>query len=416
MPVYEYKGFDAGGKAVAGIVDADNPKVARSKLRRQGLFPTDVHEQSKDSGATRGSGLNREIDFSKYLQWVSARDIATTTKQLAVLLGAAVPMAESLSALVDQTEKQKLKVILSEVKEDVVEGSTLADALKKHPTVFETLYVQMVRAGEKSGALDLVLRRLSAFTEGQVKLQGKLLGALAYPALMSVVGVVMLAGLFIGVVPQMRQILDGLGGGEDALPLISKVVFAFGDLITSPWVLLPLILLAIGGWAFRRWSRTEPGRKRVDTWLLKIPVMGRLNRMVAVSRFCRTLATLLSSGVPIVTALGIVREVIGNVIIAEAVDAAAHNIQEGQSIAKPLKASGQFPPMVVHMISVGERTGELEAMLVAIADAYEDEVDAAMSALTSIFAPLMILVIAGAVFFVALGLLLPLRNMSSMIR
>jgi general secretion pathway protein F len=416
MPVFEYKGFDAAGKAAAGIIDADNAKVARSRLRRQGLFPTDVRAQAAEAGATRGSGLNREIDFAKYLQWVSTRDIATATKQLATLLGAAVPMAESLSALVEQTEKQKLKVILSEIKEDVVEGAPLADALKKHPKMFGPLYVQMVRAGEKSGALDLVLKRLSVFTESQVKLQGKLLGALAYPALLSIIGTVMLAGIFIGVVPQMRQILEGLGGGDASLPFISRAVFFVGDVLVSPWILVPITIVVGSAYGFRRWSNTEAGRYRVDGWKLKTPVLGRLNRMVAVSRFCRTLATLLASGVPIVTALQIVRDVVGNVIVAEAIDKAAHNIQEGQSIAQPLKASGQFPPMVVHMVAVGERTGELEPMLVAIADSYEDEVDNAMQAFTSIFAPLMILVVAGAVFFVALGLLLPLRDMSSMIR
>jgi len=414
MPVFEYKAFDGAGKADTGIIDADNPKVARSRLRKQGLFPTEVFEQTKSSGASRGTGLNREIDFAKYFQWISARDISTSTKQLSVLLGASVPMAESLSALVDQTEKQKLKVVLSEIKEDVVEGATLADSLQKHPSVFQPLYVQMVRAGERSGSLDVVLRRLSTFTEGQVKLQGQILGALAYPVLMSIVGGLMMMGLFIGVVPQIRGILDGLGG-EDALPLVSRMVFFIGDMLTTPWILVPVTLVGLAVIGFRRWSGTEIGRSWVDLAKLKIPVVGRLNRMVAVSRFCRTLATLMSSGVPIVSALHIVRDVIGNVVLADVVEKAAANIQEGQSIARPLRVSGQFPPMVVHMISVGERTGELEAMLVSVADAYDDEVESAMTALTSIFAPLLILVIAGMVFFVALGLLLPLRNMSSMI-
>jgi general secretion pathway protein F len=416
MPVYEYKGFDASGKAVNGIVDADNGKVARSRLRQKGLFPTDVYEQTKEGGASRGKGLNREIDFTKYTQFITTRDIANTTKQLSILLGASVPMAESLTALVDQTDKQKLKVILSEVKEDVVEGATLADALKKHPKLFGKLYVQMVRAGERSGALDTVLKRLSQFSEGQVKLQGQLIAALAYPLLMSVVGTLMIGGLFLFVVPQMREILDGLGGGDSQLPLISRAVFLFGDILTSPWILVIIAAIVGAVFAFRWWSKTEPGRFRIDGWKLKTPVLGRLNRMVAVSRFCRTLSTLLASGVPIISALHIVRDVVGNTHIAQAVDDAAVNIQEGHSIAKPLRASGQFPPMVVHMVTVGERTGELETMLTSIADAYEDEVEAAMTALTSIFAPIMILILAGAVFFVALGLLLPLRSMTEMIR
>lgn len=412
MAVFEYKGLDGSGQAVAGIIDADSSKVARSRLRKQGVFPTDIAEQRE--GGTRGSGLSIEIDFQHYLTWISTKDVSILTTQLATLIGAHVPMAEALSALVDQTEKEKLKIVLSKVKENVNEGIPLADALAEHPHVFDELYVQMVRAGEKSGALGEVLRRLSKFADAQVKLQGQVVSAMAYPILMTIVGSLMLIGLFVGVLPRVRSLFDQLGGAE-SLPLITKIVFFIGDLLVGWWWAIPIV---IGGsiWGFRRWTRTEGGRARWDRIKLKAPLFGKVNRMVSVARFCRTLSTLLLSGVPILSALGIVEKVVGNVHLSRAINGASTNIREGQSIAVPLRQSGEFPPLVTHMIAIGEKTGELEGMLTSVADAYEDEVEATMSAVTSLMAPLMIMLMGGVLFFFALGLLLPMMNLSSMIR
>lgn len=410
MPVFEYKGFDASGRAVSGIVDADGPKVARQRLRKQGVFPTDVREQI--AKGARGRGLNVEIDLSQYLQFVSPRDVAIVTKQMATLLSAAVPVVEALSALVDQTEKAKLKVVLSQVKDKVNEGSSLADALGDHPRVFPDIYVQMVRAGERSGALDEVLERLADYQEKQVELQGKVIGALVYPILMSVVGAGILTFLYVGVVPRIRRMFDTLGG-QDQLPLITRVVFGVGDFLQAWWfVLPPLMIGAI--WGFRRWVRTPKGREKWDAFKLRLPVIGRVNRLIAVSRFCRTLATLLISGVPILTALEIGGRVVGNSVLAKAVDNAARNIQEGQSIAVPLRQSGQFPPVVTHMIAIGEKTGELERMLGTVSKAYESEVSATLEGLTSLLSPVVILVMGGAVFVVALSLLLPMMRLTSM--
>ncbi len=414
MAVYEYKGLSAGGKATNGIIDADSAKVARARLRKQGVFPTDVREQS-DGSATSGSGLNVEIDFSKYFQFITAGDISLLTMQMSTLIGASVPMGETLTALVDQAEKSKLKIILSQVKQKVMEGATLADALAEHPSVFDNLYIQMVRAGERAGSLPLVLRRLAKFTEARVKLQGKLAAALAYPILMSLIGLGILTALFVGVIPRVRSLFDNLGG-EAGLPFITKVVFFVGDVMTSWWVFVPILgtLISIG--VFRWWINTVSGRYRWDSIKLRVPVFGKMNRLVAVSRFCRTLGTLMMSGVPIISALGIVRDVIGNVVIEEVVDEATNSIREGQTISGPLKSSGQFPPMVTHMIAIGEKTGELEGMLGSVADAYDEQVEQTMNAMTSILAPLAILVLGGAVFVVALGLLLPMMNISSMIK
>lgn len=413
MAVFEYKAFDGGGAAVNGVIDADTAKTARARLRRQGLFPTEVKEQT--GKAVQGQGWNREIDVQQYLEFVTKRDIAIVTAQLAVLIGASVPMAEALAALVDQTEKNKLKVILSKVKERVNEGATLADALADHPQVFDELYVSMVRAGERTGSLGDVLSRLSKFADASVKLQGQIVSALAYPILMMVVGTAMLIMIFVGVLPQMRSMFDSFGG-EENLPLITKVVFFVGDqLVAWGWWVGPLVIA--GAWfAFHRWTSTPAGRHRFDTAKLTAPGLGRMNRMVAVSRFCRTLGTLLVSGVPILQALSIVRAVVGNVVIAETITQAAANIQEGQSIARPLQESGQFPPMVVHMIKVGERTGELERMLNLIADAYDDEVENAVKAVTSLLGPLAILGLGGVIGLVALALLLPMQQLSSSIQ
>lgn len=412
MPVFEYKGLDGAGKSIAGIIDADTAKVARSRLRKQGVFPTEVSEQV--DSAAKGSGLNIEIDVSKYFQFVSARDVSILTTQMATLIGAHIPMAEALAALVEQSEKPRLKVVMSKVKERVNEGGTLADALAEHPKIFDELYVQMVRAGEKSGALAEVLKRLSKFAESQVKLQGQVISALAYPVLMSMVGLGILMGLFMGVLPRIRGLFDSLGG-EEALPLITRLVFFFGDTLVGWWWAFPP--LGIGAfWMFRRWIKTERGRERFDKIKLSFPIFGRINRLVSVSRFCRTLATLMVSGVPIISALQIVEAVVGNVILARAIHEATVNIQEGQSIALPLKQSGEFPPLVTHMIGIGERTGELERMLTSVADAYEEQVEATVAALTSLLAPLMILLMGGVIFLVALGLLMPMMSLSQMIR
>lgn len=415
MAVYEYKGLDAGGKAVTGIVDADTAKVARLRLRKQGLFPTDVREQQEGAARRGQSILDTQIDVEKYFQFITRRDISVMTQQLSTLVGAHVPMAEALNALVDQTEKSKLKVILSKVKERVNEGAALADAMADHPRVFDDLYVQMVRAGERSGALAEVLKRLAAYADSQVKLTGQIVTAVAYPILLGLVGTVLLGGIFTFVIPRVRGLFEAMPGGLEALPIVSRFVFFFGDLLVSAWWVFPLLLVGLV-FGFRSWVRTPAGRARWDRFRLKVPLFGRLNRLVAVSRFCRTFATLLVSGVPIVSALQIVQAVVGNTVIADVVGRATHNIQEGQSIAVPLKQSGEFPPLVTHMISIGEKTGELERMLTVVADTYEDQVESTISALTTMLGPAMILTIGGIVFLVAWGLLTPMMNISQLVR
>jgi general secretion pathway protein F len=409
MPVFEYKAFDSAGKAVAGIVDADTAKVARGKLRRQGIFPTEVHQQ-KAGVATKGQGLNVQVDFSKYFQRVGSKDIVALTSQLSTLIGASVPMVESLSAIIDQVENPALRLVLVQVRDEVNQGSSLAAALKKHPKIFSDLYCNMVAAGEQSGAMDVVLKRLAAFTESQEKLRSKVVASLTYPVLMGGVALLVVVGLFVGVIPKMRRIFDSFG---EALPWITRAILFISDTTLNYWWAM-LLVVAVAVVGFRKWLATPNGRKRSHAWALKAPIFGRMNRMVAVSRFCRTLSTLLDSGVPILTAVAIVQTVVENDVLAEAIGNAGKNIREGQSIAGPLKESGEFPPLVTHMIAIGERTGELEPMLAKVADAYDSEVDNMLAALTSLLEPILIVVLGGVVAVVALSILLPMLNMSNL--
>jgi general secretion pathway protein F len=410
MAVYEWVGMDGAGKSAKGIIDADSPKSARQRLRKAGKFPTEVWE--KKEGATRGAGLNVEIDFSKYFQRVSPQDLATLTSQLSTLVGAGIPMVEALTALVDQTENQKLKAVLVDVRQRVNEGASLARAMRNHPTVFTDLFVNMVDAGEQSGALDLVLERLTQYTESQVALRGKLIAAITYPILMMCVSGALVLGLFTFVIPRIKRIFDSF---DEGLPLITSVLFTVSNAVTGYWYLF-LILAIVAAWGWNKWVRTPKGRHWWHQRLLRLPVFGAINRLVAVSRLCRTLATLLTSGVPILTALSIVKTVVGNDIIAAAVDAAGKNISEGQSIAGPLRASGEFPPIVTHMIAIGEKTGELETMLGKVADAYDSEVENTVNTLTSLLTPILTLMMGGVVAVIALGILLPMLNLTSVVR
>ena len=411
MAAFEYKGFDRAGKPSNGIVDSDSARGARSKLRKQGVFATEVWEQ-KSGRRTKGSGLNIEVDFGKFFSRVSLQDVSQMTSQLSTLVGAGIPMVEALTALIEQTDHPTLHLVLVEIREKVNQGDTLADAMRGHPRVFSDLFVNMVRAGEQSGALDIVLVRLTEYTESQVKLRGQLRSALTYPLLMGGVSFFIVIGLFVGVIPRIKRIFDSFGEG---LPLITRFILAISDFIVGWWWLLGL---TAGGLAFAawKWVATPTGRRQWHSWQLRLPVFGRINRLVAVSRFCRTLSTLLDSGVPILTAVGIVKSVVGNDVIAEAIESAGRNIREGESIARPLKASGQFPPLVTHMIAIGERTGELEPMLGKVADAYDQQVENTVGTLTSLMEPILILTMGGVVVVVALSILLPMLNMTAIVR
>lgn len=421
MAVYEYKGLDKAGKNATGIVDADSPKAARLKLRKQGVFPTSVVEakggalRAAGKGTTSAStsgGLSVEVDFSKYLERVSVGDIAIATRQLSALVAAGIPLVESLGAISEQVEKEKLRLVFREVKEKVNEGATLHKALEGYPNIFSNLYTNMVKAGEQAGALETVLDRLADYTESMVELRGKVVAAMTYPLIMMFVAMGVVGFLLTFVVPKITKLFDDMGAD---LPLITRVVVGISGFMQSYWWLLTL-LAAAGYYAFRRWYATDSGRHKVDDVLLRIPVFGGMLSMVAISRFASTLATLMNAVVPLLSALGIVRNLLGNVILQDVVETAQVQVREGRALNRPLRESGRFPPMVIHMIAVGERTGDLAPMLERVSTSYESQVNRRLETLSSLLEPLMILIMGGVVFVIALSILLPMLNMNSLAR
>jgi len=411
MAAFVYQGFDRGGKATKGVIDAETAKAARSKLRSQGIFPSNISEQQAGK-VTTGTGLNIEIDFKKVFQRVSPADLADMTGQLGTLINAGIPLVDAFNALVDQTENPKLKLVLVEIREQINQGDPLHKAMRKHPSVFSTLYVNMVAAGEQSGALDTVLRRLTEYTENSVKMRNELVGALTYPVLMGVISLGVVAALFLGVIPRIRRMFDSFNA---TLPWITRVILAFSDFLQGYWWAIAIVAVGAFFW-FRRWIKTESGKERWHRFLINVPVFGPINRLVEVSRFCRTFSTLLASGVPIITAINITESVIGNSIIKKAISGASKNISEGESIARPLKDSGEFPPLVTHMIAIGEKTGDLEPMLQKVADSYDTRVENTLKGLTATLEPIMIVSLGGIVMVVALSILLPMLNMSAIAR
>ena len=407
MPVYQYAGVDRKGKKVSGIIDADGEKGARVKLRRQGVFPMSIVAEGAGKPKV---GFASDINISQYFQRVKAQDVAMMTRQMATLVGANIPLVDALAALKDQVENPKLRSIISQVREKVTEGTKLSDALKAHPKIFSNLYVNMVNAGENSGALGPVLTRLADFTEGQTQLRSKVIGAMIYPALMSSVGGVLMIALLTFVVPKVAKIFDDVNA---VLPLPTRLLLIVSGALSNYWYLF-IIIVPVIVWAFKRYLKTPKGIAWWDRFLLKMPLFGKLNRMVVISRFTRTLSTLISSGVPLLSAMGIVKNIITNSVLRKVVEETVENVREGQSLAEPLKRSGEFPPIVTHMIAIGEKTGDLETMLSRVADAYDIQVDNTVSTLTTLLEPIMILVMAVVVGFIVMSILLPILQLNQL--
>lgn len=407
MAVFEYKGILVGtGKPVKGVRDAENAKALRAALRKDGIMLTGATEEQAAKAKAK-----RDLKLFAFASRPSTSEVAMMTRQLATLIGAGIPLFESLNALIEQVEKESLKRALTQVREQVREGTSFAKALEGHPTVFPPLYVSMVRAGEASGTLEGVLLRLTVFMENQAKLVGKVTAALAYPALMAIIGLGLISVLMIAVVPNVKDIFSSM---DQNLPWYTSALIGTSEFASSYWWLV-LLLLAGAVYGFRRWLRTPKGRLRWDTFVLGAPIFGKLIQMLSIARFARTLATLLSSGVALLSAMDIVRSVLGNVALEKVVADAIGSIREGQSIADPLKRSGRFPPIVIHMIAIGERSGQLEAMLENVANAYDSEVETRVQVLTSLLEPLMIVIMGGTVAFIAISILMPLMQMSEFV-
>jgi len=415
MPVFEFKGLTQEGKEARGLREADSPRALRVLLRKEGIFLTDVNSKGgnvKTPSAAAGL-LQREIKLGKLFQSkISIAQLASVTRQLATLLAADVALVEALSALVDQATEENIKRILSDIKQRVNEGASLAKALEFHKKDFGELYINMVRAGEHSGSLDAVLLRLAEFSEGQARLQQKIIGTLLYPVIMMIVGIVVVIVLMTYVVPKVAMLFSDT---QATLPATTRILMFTSNLFQNYWfIIFPTI--ALTAFAAHRWTKSKSGRPVWHQWQLKLPVAGSLVRLISVARFSRTLATLLKSGVPVLTALEIVQNVISNSAIANVIKDVRESVREGESISAPLKRSGHFPPLVFHMVAVGERSGKLEEMLLSIADSYEQQSEVRIGALTSILSPVVIIAIALVVLFVALAILQPMFTLNTLVK
>jgi general secretion pathway protein F len=407
MPNFAYKGMNAQGKSAAGTIDADSEKGARLKLRKIGIFPTEV---GLEGSRKKGLRLGGDIDFAKYFQRITGKEIAVMTRQMSTLIAANIPIVDALTALVEQTQNPKLKSVLGAVKEKVVQGGRLSDALAAYPKIFSNIYISMVSAGEASGALEVVLQRLADLTEKQAALQSKILGALMYPLIMSLVGISLMTFLLVYVVPKVTKIFEDT---KATLPLPTKVLIFISHMLSSYWYIC-LLVVAASVYVIRRYLKTEKGRLFYDTMSLKLPIFGNLFRLVAISRFARTLATMLGSGVQLLKAMDIVKNVVDNKLLSQAIEDSKNSVREGESIADTLKKSGQFPPLVTHMISIGEKTGQLEGMMIRVADSYDAQVDNLVSTMTTLLEPIMILVMGGVVCVIVMSILLPILQLNQL--
>ncbi|HUL01305.1 MAG TPA: type II secretion system inner membrane protein GspF [Nitrospirota bacterium] len=404
MPVYEYKGVTSRGKKISGVHDGESLKAVKMKLKKEGIIVLEINE---GESSTRVASLGT-VPFS-FGNRVKLIDLANATRQLATLLSSGLPLMESLSVLVEQEETAALKRALSSVRDDVREGASLTDALKANQKAFSQLYINMVSAGEASGTLEITLDRLADFLDEQVRFRGRILAALAYPAFMTIIGIGMLFFIFSFVMPRVVGMFEDM---KQQLPFITIMLLFVVRFLSSFWWMI-LLTLAGAVYYIRKYISTPAGRAMLDSNLLRLPIFGGLIRMIAVSRFTRTLGTLLQGGVPTLTALDIVKSVVGNTVLADAVQKARENVREGEPIADPLRRSGLFPPVVVQMVAVGEKSGELEKMLLKISNSFDRTVETRITGLMALMEPVIILVMGLVIGFVVIAIMLPMLEMSS---
>ncbi len=402
--MYGYRGVDAAGKGVKGMQDASTGRDLKTVLRRNGVFLTEFWEVGSGGVAADGNrSKGTSIDFSGR---VTSDDIATSTRQLATLTRAGIPLVDAITALVDQIDKPALKSMFTHVRDRISEGSSMSDALASFPRSFTSIYVNMVNAGEQSGTLELVLDRLAEFMEGQRKIRNTVVSALAYPALMAVIGTIIIGFMMTVVIPKISTIFEDFG---QVLPWYTRLLMGLSDVMRS-WIfwLLAVPLVTGGIVAFLRWKGQPEGRAKWHAMVLEFPLFGQLTLMIAMTRFARTLGTLLGSGVPVLKSLEITRHVLGNAVLEGVVDTAIVAVREGENLYKPLQASGRFPPLVSKMIAVGEQSGQLEDMLTNVARYYEDQSETRITVMTSLLEPLMIVLMGGGAVVVTLCILMPL--------
>ena len=407
MPVYEYTALDARGKNTTGIVDAESAAAARQKLRALQKYPVSINEVDD----LTGQEAKETPSVASVFYRVRQTDIAAMTRQLATLIGAGFPLVSAIDALIPQTTSKAFKPILVQIKDAIVAGNSFAGALANYPNAFTSLYINMVRAGESSGTLEIVLEQLADITEKQQALKSRIRSALAYPTLMAGVGVLVLFLLITFIVPNITSIFEDM---EQVLPLPTIVLIDISDFFKNFWwgVLAVLIML---WFTFRSFKKTATGRHMVDKAKLKLPLFGPIFRKLAVARFARTLGSLLENGVTLLTSLEIVKNIAGNTQIAMAIEHAADEVSKGQGLGTSLAVSTAFPQLALQMIQVGEQSGELENLLLKIATMYENEVEARVLGVTSLLEPVMILVMGVVLGFVVLSICLPIFEMNQLI-
>lgn len=405
MAMYSYKGINREGKEIKGVITAEGLAQAKQRAHAGGIMLMEIKEktsaQSSPLNLSRGSASSVKI-----------ADLSLMTRQLATLIKAKIPIAEALSALVDQVDHPGLRIVLSEVKQKINEGASLAKSLSDYPKVFNNVYVNMVEAGEASGTLDVVLLRLAEFTEGQSKLKNKIMSAMLYPIIMAFAGTAMMTFIFIVIIPKISRIFESM---KKDLPLPTKICLAISHFLQNYWWAVLIAIPIIFAMA-KKYFSTQKGRSQWHRWQLKLPIFGNIIAMVNIGRFCSTLSTLLTSGVPILASLRIVRNLITNVHMQSAVEAAKDSVSEGASLATPLINSGFFPPLVTHMIKLGEKSGELEQMLKIVAENYEDQVNTKLDGLTSVLEPIMMILLGGAVAFIVGAVIVPIMDLTSLKR
>jgi type IV pilus assembly protein PilC len=401
MAEFVWEARARSGELRKGVMDADDEQNVQARLRAQQLMPTKIKK--------KGAGLSFSIGTG-----VDLKDVVTFTRLFATMIDAGLPIVQCLDILCNQTDNKHFAVILRDVKASVEQGATFSDSLRKHPKVFDSLYVNLVQAGEVGGILDTILSRLATYNEKAIKLRRQLRGAMVYPSAVVIIFTGVLGILLGWVIPSFKTIFKDLGS-SDELPWLTQIVITVSETFIGylPFFLVLFVAIAVGTVYL---YRTPKGKKFFHTVFLRLPVMGPVLRKIAVARFTRTLGTLLSSGVPILDALDIVARTAGNVVVEEAILYARSKISEGKNMAGPLMETNVFPPMVVQMVGVGEQTGALDAMLSKIADFYEEEVDVAVAALTSLIEPIMMVGIGGTVGVVLIAMYLPIFSIAGKIK
>lgn len=413
MPTFHYIALDQNGQETAGDLDAASEADAINQLRQSGLYPTSVAAEGQGQAAaikkrvkSTTKGKTKSVKVGANAK-VKSKSLMIFTRQLATLIDSGLPLLRGLTVLGRQEPNLVMKGTITTLADNVQTGSTFSESLQQYPRIFNKLYINMVKAGELGGVLELVLNRLAEYQEKAQKLKNKIVAAMVYPIIVMFIAAAIMVFLMMVIVPRFETIFEDMLGSKDKLPDLTKWVIGFSrNMFEYKWILLGSIVSIVVGW--RLMAATKGGRRWIDRMKLKLPLFGDVQSKTAISRFTRTLGTLVTSGVPILQALNITRDTAGNTIVSDAITKVHDAVKEGESMVAPLESSGVFPPMVISMVDVGEETGQLPEMLLKIADVYEDEVDNAVSALTSMLEPLMIVVLALVVGIIVMALFLPL--------